>query len=441
MKEKLTNNLLFKILSVIFAIVIWLVVINIDDPVKTVTIRGVNVEILNEEQIVGKEQVYTVQTGRSCIITVTGPRSIVDSLSPEDFVATADFAEISQTNAIPINVALSQSSLKYENKLNIVQKTNTMILAIEKVISKEYEIEAVIEGELDNKYMLGEPKLSQKTVVVKAAESIIASIENVKAIVKVSKDTTSGINQKTVLTYVNASGGVLEYDSKEMNTSIKEVELSAEMYVIKEIPVRYTITQDTFDDYKITESNVDKKNIKVYGLKADIDKLKEIQIPAELVDVENSQDTEFVIDIEKLLPTGIKPYKGFEQVKITIVKTNIISNTYNIDLNDVMIKKIPDGYEASIVDSGTVKVTLIGLETLFANVDPDNFLPYVDLTSAKEGDNNVELIITLPDGVNQKARVTVKVSVTTKESEEIIDNNLENTEENIRNIEDPQDHN
>lgn len=417
MKKKLTNNLLYKILSVVFAIVIWLVVMNIDDPSKTVTIRGIAVELLNSDVITNNAQVYTVISGGSCNVTVTGPRSIVDKLSSDDFTASADFNEISQTNAIPINVSLNKDNSKYENKLNIVQQTNTMRVQLENVISKDYTITAEFNGELPDNYMLGTPGISENTVTITAAESIIASIENVKAIINVNGDTTENVSRIADLSFYNAAGNVVNYNSKTMKISISQVKVTAIMYIVKEIPVKYTINDDVYIDYRVTGSDIDKSTIKVYGIKSNIGSINEMVIPDEYLDVSNLDKSEFVINVEELLPTGIKPCDGYETVTITIETTDIINKSFTIDTNDVMIRKIPDGYEASIVDSGEITVLLRGMETLFDELDVDSLHPYVDLSGAKEGENNVSLNLTLPEGINLMEEVNIKVSVTNKGSD------------------------
>ena len=45
MKEKIFNNFSLKILSVLCAIVLWAVIVNIYDPTTSVTISNVNVEL------------------------------------------------------------------------------------------------------------------------------------------------------------------------------------------------------------------------------------------------------------------------------------------------------------------------------------------------------------------------------------------------------------
>ena len=49
MKTKLFDNLLLKILSVIAAVFLWLIVVNIDDAVDNRQIRNVKVNMVNME--------------------------------------------------------------------------------------------------------------------------------------------------------------------------------------------------------------------------------------------------------------------------------------------------------------------------------------------------------------------------------------------------------
>ena len=51
MKKSLTTNIPLKIMSVIAAILIWLIIVNVDNPIVTRTIPNVPVQVLNEAYI------------------------------------------------------------------------------------------------------------------------------------------------------------------------------------------------------------------------------------------------------------------------------------------------------------------------------------------------------------------------------------------------------
>lgn len=61
MKEKLTNNLALKLLSLALAAFLWMVVVNLDDPVTSVQFSNVPVEILHPEVVTSKGKTYQIE--------------------------------------------------------------------------------------------------------------------------------------------------------------------------------------------------------------------------------------------------------------------------------------------------------------------------------------------------------------------------------------------
>ena len=53
-KKKITDNLSLKIMSVAVAVVVWLIVVNIDNPVGTNYYTITNVELINKEHARGE---------------------------------------------------------------------------------------------------------------------------------------------------------------------------------------------------------------------------------------------------------------------------------------------------------------------------------------------------------------------------------------------------
>ena len=51
MRKNLTTNIPLKIMSVIAAVLIWLIIVNVDNPIVTVTFTDVPVQVLNEAYI------------------------------------------------------------------------------------------------------------------------------------------------------------------------------------------------------------------------------------------------------------------------------------------------------------------------------------------------------------------------------------------------------
>ena len=77
MKTKLLNNLLLKLLSVAAAMVLWLIVVNIDDPITDVSFRNIKVDIVNADILADQGQVYRVVEGTDTVdLTVYARTSV-----------------------------------------------------------------------------------------------------------------------------------------------------------------------------------------------------------------------------------------------------------------------------------------------------------------------------------------------------------------------------
>ena len=76
MKERLTNNLGLKFIAVFFTIVLWLVVMNVEDPIDTRTFKGISVGIRNDDIITSKGKTYSVVGEQSVEVTVKAKKCI-----------------------------------------------------------------------------------------------------------------------------------------------------------------------------------------------------------------------------------------------------------------------------------------------------------------------------------------------------------------------------
>lgn len=70
------KNLGIKIVSVLLAMIIWMIIINIDDPYKTRTF-SVNVETINESALQSVNKVYEVIDGNTANVKVQEAKKVL----------------------------------------------------------------------------------------------------------------------------------------------------------------------------------------------------------------------------------------------------------------------------------------------------------------------------------------------------------------------------
>ena len=122
MKKLLTRNLGLKIISLLFAVALWLVVVNINDPVISRRFSNIPVKLINTEVVTAQDQVYEILDNTDVIntVTVTGQRSVLEGIDPNDIVAVADFDSGMQADG---SVAINLSCSRYNSKISSIKGT------------------------------------------------------------------------------------------------------------------------------------------------------------------------------------------------------------------------------------------------------------------------------------------------------------------------------
>ena len=85
MKKGLMNNWGLKILSFLLAVMLWLIVVNIDDPVTTQTFNNIPVAVTNAEVLAATNQTYQIEDGTQNVsVTVRAKRSVLNKIKADN---------------------------------------------------------------------------------------------------------------------------------------------------------------------------------------------------------------------------------------------------------------------------------------------------------------------------------------------------------------------
>ncbi|HIZ75619.1 MAG TPA: hypothetical protein H9723_10355, partial [Candidatus Mediterraneibacter stercoravium] len=106
-KYRFSRNLGLKIMAFVFSVVLWLIVVNVDDPVTRDTFTDIPVTFVNDDIITQDGNVYQVVGEQSVNATIAAKRSILQNLDTDDIVATADIREMdTDTGLVPVEVSI-----------------------------------------------------------------------------------------------------------------------------------------------------------------------------------------------------------------------------------------------------------------------------------------------------------------------------------------------
>ena len=96
MKEhKFTQHIGLKIIALLFSFLLWLFVVNIDNPKMSKVFDDVQVTMENDEIVLNNGSTYEIVNAPESIrITVHARRSILENIKNSDITAKADFREM-----------------------------------------------------------------------------------------------------------------------------------------------------------------------------------------------------------------------------------------------------------------------------------------------------------------------------------------------------------
>lgn len=420
MGKKLTNNWGLKLIAILFALILWFAVINIDDPVVSETFKNVPVQLLNTEVLTEAGLTYEVLDNTTVVesITIYGPRTLVESLKESDIVAKADLNDITVANTVAISVSVdARNSSKITN---IRSSLDCVKLNIEESKSKQLVINAQTNGKLASGYIVGGIELDQNRIRISGPESVVSKIYTAKVNADVTEANSDVATYGTVRLY--DKDGV-EIESDLLVKSTDKVHINVNVVPTKYVPIRYQITGKTANGYDVINEDISCSimTVLIAGETEDLRNIDEVLIAGEELDISGATETkEVTIALKNYLSDNIilgdKEYDGKVTIKIPIEE--VVTEVVELLRENITIENVPEGYTVNLVDvpdytelevTGPVSVVRdIMTNDLKGTIDMDESLGSTGLSKWLEGTYTVDTML----NVSEDAEYTpIKVSI------------------------------
>lgn len=406
MRRRLTANLGLKVLAFFSAVLMWLVVVNIDDPVTEKTYTGIPVSVINEEVVTTTNRTYQiVDDTQEVVVTVSANRSVLNKIRSEDIVAVADMKELSLGTQIPIEVSIP--GFKYEK---VFTSPGNLQVKIEDEAKNNFPITPSTIGTVREGYVLGELKSNPEKVTLRGPKSVIDSISRVVAEANVSGLSENADIEGRLILY-DANNNVIDQTLLANNLGKDGVSVRVTLHQIKSVPVKLDTSMITAaSGCRISAVNVEPREVRVTGKEEDLNKLDEIEIPAEDLTISNlSERTERMVDVSPYLPDGVTLVEeNASSVVITILIEQPGVKNYEVSTSSITVKNLANDLEISyravdleIQVKGPAEI--LKVFTLAKKVS-------IDLKEYQDaGTYLVPVVVELPDGCTLVDREEVEI--------------------------------
>lgn len=408
-KNLFFHNLGIKLLSCVCAILAWLLVTNIADPYKEKNF-SVSVETINEDAISSANMVYEIVDGSIANISVGGKRSVIDKLTADDFIATADLSELSSVNAVPIKVKLKKSGSS-----DVAIECNQVLkISLENMETKQIKVSINTTGEPGSDYSVGECVAKPNVIEVTGGESVIERIDSVGVTVNVN-GATENFSQKVVpVAYDKKGKRVL---SSTLSFNVSEVRVRVKLLQKKTIPVKVQIKGEPADGYEFVEVSNSPEEIEVAGSKKALQAISQLVLPVDITDLtDTSTMLEQNINAEDYLQDGISiPSEEEKNISVKIVIEKQQTKTIQMSSSQIKLNNVREGTVAEVItDEPDFDLEIQGRESVLAALSGASLTAFVDCNNRSEGTYSLPIELNLENTCSLTREVKVKVRISKK---------------------------
>jgi YbbR domain-containing protein len=401
------SNNVIKVISVILAVMLWLVV-NYDQQQAappaistdtSITIYDVPLQIkYNQDQFElaeGPSSVTLVLRGNPAQIAAVSGRLLPDQY--EVFVDLTGVTKGTQVRApvqikgLPANI--SAQALPAEVTVTLVEKER-----------REINVSAELMGEPAEGYKLGRPIINPSRVYIKAAKKQLDQVAFVKAFVNV-EDQSEPITHSYALKALDKNGNEVKV---EIQPSVVEVTVPINS-PSKVVPFLLSVTGQPPEGYAIADIKNSIDEVTVYGPKTAVDELE--IYPGPTIDVSDYR-ADRVLQLQiPLLPGLTKIEPDHVEVRVDVVP----STTTDLEDIPVEVNGLKDGWKAKFQNDGTsqrINLTVEGAPSILSRLKASDVQAYVDVSNLALGEHTVPVKFNLPQFVRAVGHPEISVVLT-----------------------------
>ncbi len=428
--KALTGNLALKIISLVFAFVIWVLVTNNNNPIRSMTISNVPITIVNEDSIGDIGKVAEPEGSDTVTLKLTERRSVLNKLNRNNFYVEADLETMNEMDTVPLTVVCDNAAVTWDE---IAISPSSLKVKVEDKIEQTFPISVITTGEVADGYAVGKTEVEDgKNILIAGPESLVNIIGQVNAPVSVSgmsedSDVTATLRvydkngaeltetQLGRLEFKTVSGDVIPDRAVPVSLSLWEVRT--------DIPLKIEAVGVPAFGYRVGSITAVPATVTLAGTKEAFEKIGSVLTVTDPVVVDGlSQSTEQELDLSSTL-------EAYEDVKLPADMDPVISvrvgiektgySTLDLPLSSIVLLNKPEDRKLVFTPADKVTISVKAEDTNEA-LTVDMIEATMDLEPCEEpGNYDIPVEVILPEGYSLSDEVIIKVSSSDTEEDEL----------------------
>ena len=423
--RKTKQKIIVQIVSLFISIGLWLYVTNTENPIRTVEVSKVPVQLLNANDLSKQGMALVPNQSIYVDLKVEGYSQDVYKLNKDNFSIKIDLAEYALKlgdNSIPITIVDTPSNVTVKNTSNLV-----VTVKIEEIIEKDFKVESRIDVAAKANYYVAQPQINPETVTVSGPKSLVSQV---KGVVVLGQE--DNVFEDIVKNYEVVAIGDSWYTVEGVKLSTERVQVIIKVNPGKSVPIKVGTIGNAGYNINIASMELSQNYVEITGPQYILDSISEIY--TEAIDLSRiTKNSNMKVDL--IFPDGIEK-ASISYVTVSIEVEEAKESQENEVTREFEVEYTTSGLASDFnmtASSDKVKIVLKGSKKKLDSINIENIVASIDLSSITDTGQYTETpavnITGDAEGVEIISVESIIINVTKEENSEGVFNETTTNEE------------
>lgn len=375
-----SRKIVFALVSLLGAILVWLYVVTVIAPEATTRVSSIPINIDGTIVLEERGLIITSQDAESLSLELSASRVNLSKLNADSIRVNADASKIREPGEYALTCTVTFPDTVRSSDVDILRKSvDTVNITVTRIEQKTLPVQLNWTGSVKEGFLLEAEsvQMDPAEITLTGPEAEVSQIAKAVVTLDVS-DLEETVVETLPVEFLNAANEPVEFSEA---TTVSATQVGMTLPVLRTKELRLTV--NTLEGGGVTNENVtitlDVESIRVKGAAEVIDALEDSFIigTVDLATLEDKQELSFNLS----LPAGVTNMSGETEVKALIQVNGVQSDT--ISVTDIRMINTPEGYHTEL-STRTARVRVRGSTEEIREIKANN-------------DNGIYILVDLAD--------------------------------------------
>lgn len=377
-KSPIARNGAPKLVSLLFAVLLWIYVMDVENPEMLKVVKNVDISITGTEMLESDNLVLLSSTFPGIDVTIKGRRSEVNSIDRSDIRLTANVSGLGQGE----HSVVIERSVNFDTVTVMALSRRTVDVTLDKLSEQLKPVDITFKGPAKPGFLTEAAVPDPPMILVTGPDTLVKQIVSLRGEVD-SASITAMTEAQIPIRPVDSAGKTVE----GVTTAAKSVKATLSLFQVKSLTVNPALLGKVMDGFQLIDVKISPATVSLKGPEALLNDFTILKTkPINLTGMSES-DT---VNVELDLPVGIVATELSVPLKavIRIEAVKVRELTYNPD--EISFINSASGTSGRML--GPFKIRIRGIESLVDALRKDDIKIRVDLAGQPPGRVNANIL-------------------------------------------------